>query len=192
MDGDGDFDLVLGRISSTGSGGGTELYTNDGTGLFTLAEIPSLGGVTLCFVARWADLNGDGRDDLFLARGLVDRPDPLSGMPDTGGADSIWMNAATTSLSSNGDSFYAWQGHGTLQANSAHSCHRSCHTLATHRAYLSQATASSVEIVALEVNAMPGAMSMIDVDGDGDLDIYVRRPQIEPLLAVPAPCRRFG
>ena len=69
VDGDGDFDLVLGRIAGTGGGGGTELYTNDGTGLFTLADVTSLGGVTLCFVALWADLNGDNRDDLYLGRG---------------------------------------------------------------------------------------------------------------------------
>jgi hypothetical protein len=71
FDDDGDEDLVMTELASEGS----NLYVNDGTGLFTDMSGPStVGPSSLAFTGfgtGWLDFDNDGRLDLLAANGTV-------------------------------------------------------------------------------------------------------------------------
>ena len=81
FDDDGDEDVFLAPYSRTEDGTPVELYTNDGTGRFYLADHLFAGGVPELVHARKAlpgDFNGDGRLDVFVAGHGYDR-EPFPG-----------------------------------------------------------------------------------------------------------------
>src|SRR5688572_6845356 len=71
FDNDGDEDLVMTELTAEGS----NLYVNDGTGVFTDASAPSaIGPASLPFTgfgAVWLDFDNDGLLDLVAANGTV-------------------------------------------------------------------------------------------------------------------------
>jgi enediyne biosynthesis protein E4 len=71
FDDDGDEDLVMTELAAEGS----NLYVNDGTGVFTDMSGPStVGPSTLAFTgfgAGWLDFDNDGRLDLLAVNGTV-------------------------------------------------------------------------------------------------------------------------
>ena len=76
FDDDGDEDVFLAAYDRTEGGTPVELYTNDGTGEFTLADDLFAGDVPELVHARKAlpgDFNGDGRLDVFIAGHGYDR-----------------------------------------------------------------------------------------------------------------------
>jgi hypothetical protein len=84
VDGDGDPDLVLGLGLGAAGGPGTALWRNDGGGVFS--EATEEAGLRFVGAApahaAWADVDGDGDLDLFLA------------VPD--GPDRLWRNDGGT------------------------------------------------------------------------------------------------
>ena len=73
FDNDGDEDLVMTELTAEGS----NLYVNDGTGVFTDASAPSaIGPSSLAFTGfgtGWLDFDNDGRLDLLRQRRRPDR-----------------------------------------------------------------------------------------------------------------------
>ena len=81
FDDDGDEDVFLAAYDRTEGGTPVELYTNDGTDQFTLADDLFAGDVPELVHARKAlpgDFNGDGRLDVFIAGHGYDR-EPFPG-----------------------------------------------------------------------------------------------------------------
>ena len=76
IDGDGDQDIITGNTMLRGPAQPYRVYRNDGSGRFTeaTAEVLPAGTTGSGFDIEFADFDGDGRPDLFLAsRGSADR-----------------------------------------------------------------------------------------------------------------------
>lgn len=114
FDQDGDLDLFVGERYQTNAYGlpsSGYLLQNDGTGHFTVLNIPVLKNIGLITDAQWADLNGDGWKDLVLAgewmpisvfenhQGVLENKTDAYGLEKTKG---MWASLAIEDLNGDG------------------------------------------------------------------------------------------
>ena len=180
VDGDGDLDLFVGNTPPLGGYPGTdgtnELWINEGGGTFTaMTGGPASGAGVLTTIGAWADVDGDGDQDLFVGN-MGD------GNPSYGHANELWINS----------------GSGTFTAATGGPVGGNAQTLTAAWAdvdgdgdqdlIVGNGDSAPPELwindgsgaFTASASAMPsGEISVAvfgDVDGDGDLDLFTAAP----------------
>ncbi|MCC6408877.1 MAG: VCBS repeat-containing protein [Planctomycetes bacterium] len=174
FDGDGDLDLLV----SGRSGFTATLFANSGDGL--LAQVTQAPGVSIdgwCLGALFADVDGDGCDDLVLPRGYFTGSDPSD-------AFARFVSPSFRSLLQYAS---AWTGaFGALRSGS------SWHGRERHRVSLNIGAAGFADVSGvsgLDFADDARAAARCDWNGDGRVDLWLQSrgaPGLRLVLGAPA------
>jgi len=175
VDGDGDLDFFnTGKQGGSEFQGITELYTNDGSGNFTLAVGTPFPG-TESASAAFADFNADGDVDLILTGKINDDNDEIANMYTNDGSGSFTLVVGTPFLGvSLGDVVVA-DLDGDTDLDVIISGYNSEAVSRISVVYKNDGTGAFDVFTpspAFEV-ANEGDVDVADVDGDGDVDLLV-------------------
>lgn len=166
VDGDGDQDLVI-----SGWDGGTPtttLYTNDGTGNFSVAGT-TLEGVIFGFTC-FADVNGDDDKDLLLT-GIAVVPGEIAIVYSNNGAGVFTDSTAGLTGVANGSGAFAdVNGNGHLDLVIAG---RDSGSNETASLYMNDGDGNFSGVGAGLTGVVDSSTCFGDVDGDGDQDLLI-------------------
>jgi len=174
VDGDGDLDVFVGNGASVPEQ--SRLHLNDGTGVFsdvTATSLPALIHPTAALAL--GDVDGDGDLDVFLGNGTFNAAQNLLYLNDGTG---VFADATATSLPALLDKTMAValgdvDGDGDLDAFVGNGA---CCAGEQNRLYLNSGTGTFTDVTASNLPASSDptrAVALGDVDGDGDLDVFV-------------------
>ena len=174
VDGDGDLDFFnTGKQGGSGFQGITELYTNDGSGNFTLVVGTPFPGIESASAA-FADFDADGDVDLILT-GKINDDDEIANMYTNDGSGSFTLVVGTPFLGvSLGDVVVA-DLDGDTDLDVIISGYNSEAVSRISVVYKNDGTGAFgifTASPAFEV-ANEGDVDVADVDGDGDVDLLV-------------------